>query len=58
MNSRIGIDEDALRGQPLRAVAGNCVSVIKVAMINYIEFDLPAIVEAREDLSIGVRLNQ
>ena len=53
MNAGIGIDQDALGGKPLRAVAGDRIAMIEVAMLSGIEFDLPVVVEAGSDSAIG-----
>ena len=38
MYTRIGVDQNTLRGQPLRAVAGNSVSMIEMSMGCGVEF--------------------
>jgi len=43
MNAGVGIYQDALCGKALRAVTGDCISVVKMAMLFCVEFD-PAIV--------------
>jgi hypothetical protein len=52
VDAGVGIDQDAFRGESLRAVAANGVSVVEMAMFFGIEFDLPAIVEAGRDAAI------
>jgi hypothetical protein len=58
MNSRIGIDENTLCRQSLRAVAGHCVPVIKVAVSKCIELDLAAIIRRARKLVHRLRLNR
>ena len=45
MDSGIGVDEDPLGRQPLRAVAGDGVAVVEMPVNSGVEFDLTAIVE-------------
>jgi hypothetical protein len=52
MHSGIGVDENPLGGEPLRAVAGHSVSVVEVPMNKRVELDLTSIVEARRDMSV------
>ncbi len=42
MDAGVGVHEDALGGEALRAVAGDGVAVVKVAMLSRIELDLSA----------------
>jgi hypothetical protein len=46
MNRGIGIDQDALRRETLRAMTGDGVTVIKVTMFNGIEVDFAFVIEA------------
>jgi hypothetical protein len=52
MHSGIGVDENPLGGEPLRAVAGHSISVVEVPMSKRVELDLTSIVEARRDMSV------
>ena len=53
MDAGVGMDEDALGGESLGAVAGDGVAVIEVAMLGGIEFNLPVVVEPGGDSAIG-----
>ena len=55
MHSRIGINQNMLGGETLRAVAGDGVAVIKVSMLCGIEFDLLAAIKSRRDLLPRIR---
>jgi hypothetical protein len=46
MDAGVGIDEDALGGETLRTVAGDGVTMVEVAMVLGVEFDLAVAVEA------------
>ncbi len=46
MDAGIGVDEDTLGGEALRAVAGNGVAVIETAVLSSIELDLAAVIQA------------
>jgi hypothetical protein len=48
----VRIDQDALRGESLGAVASDCITVIKMAMFNCVELDVPVAVEARGNEAI------
>ena len=52
MNACVGIDQHALGGKALGAVAGDGVAVIEVPMIGGIEFNESIVVEADRDTSI------
>src|SRR5580692_12664436 len=52
MHSGTSVDENPFGGEPLRAVAGHCVSVVEVSMSKRVELDLTSIVEARRDMSV------
>jgi len=52
MDAGIGVDEDALGGESLGAVAGDCIAVIKVAVLGGVEFNLPVIFELGGDTAI------
>ena len=54
VDAGIGVDEDALRGEALGAVAGDGIAVIKVAMLSGVELNLPIVVRAGRDAAIGV----
>lgn len=53
MNARIGVDKNTLSGEPLRAVAGHCVSKIEVPVGLGVKLDLLPIVESCGNLSVG-----
>ncbi len=53
MNACIGIDQDALCGESLRAMASDRISVIEMAVLAGVEFYAPVIVETGGDLPIG-----
>ena len=55
MNAGVRIDQDALRGESLGAVAGDCIAVIEMAMFTCVEFDVPVVVEARGNEAIGCK---
>jgi hypothetical protein len=46
VNAGVGIYQDALCGEALRAVAGDCISVVKVPMLLGVEFNPAVIVKA------------
>ena len=46
VDAGIGIYQDALCGEALRAVAGDCISVVKVTMLLGVEFNPAVIVKA------------
>jgi hypothetical protein len=48
----ISIDEDALGGQPLGAVAGDGVAVVKMPVFGGVEVDLAARIESDREVSI------
>ena len=48
MNAGVGVNEDALGGKPLRAVAGDGIAVIEVRMFAGIEFNPAIIAQASE----------
>jgi hypothetical protein len=52
MNARVGVDEDAHGGESLGAVDGDCMAVIKVAVLGGVEFNLPVIVKLGGDTAI------
>ena len=52
VNAGVGIDQNALCGESLRTVAGDCVAVIEMAMLLGVEFDAPVVVEAGGNLPI------
>ena len=45
VDAGIGVDEDAFGGEPLGAMAGDGIAVVKVAVLPSIEFDLAVVVE-------------
>ena len=52
MYAGVRIDQDPLRGESLGAVAGDCITVIKMAMFTCLELDVPVVVEARGNEAI------
>lgn len=52
MHTRIGVDQDAFGGESLGAVAGDCVTVIEVAMLSRIEFDASVVIESRGNATV------
>jgi hypothetical protein len=46
VDAGIGVHEDALGGEALRTVTGDCVAVIEVAMFLGIKLNLSVVVEA------------
>ena len=53
VNAGIGVDENALGGETLGAVAGDGIAVVEVAMLAGVEFDLAVVVEAGGNAAIG-----
>jgi hypothetical protein len=45
MNACIGVDEDALRGQPLGAVAGYGIAMVEMPVLGGVEFEPAVVVE-------------
>ena len=43
VNARVGIYQDALRSEALRAMAGDCVAMVKVTVLLGVEF-YPAVI--------------
>src|SRR5579871_5184036 len=54
MNAGVGVNEYALGGQPLRAVASDGIAVVEVRMLAGIEFNPAIIAEARDHSAIGM----
>ena len=54
VDAGIGVDEDALGGEALGAVAGDGVAVVEVAMLAGVELDLAIVVEAGGKAAIGM----
>ena len=54
MDAAIGVDQNALRGEALRAVTGNGVAVVEMTMFFGVEFNLAVVVEADGQATIGV----
>ena len=52
VHTRVGIDQNAFGGETLRAVTGNRITVIEMAMLSGTELNLPVIVEAARDTTI------
>ena len=52
VNAGVGIDQDAFCGESLRAVAGDGISVVEVAMLTGVELYGPVVVESGGDLPI------
>ena len=53
MHSGISVDENPFGGEPLRAVARYCVSVVEVPMSRSVEFDSVTVIAPRGNLPIG-----
>jgi len=53
VNAGIGVHEDALGGEPLRAVAGNGVAVVEMAVLCWVEFDLAVVIETGGNAAVG-----
>ena len=51
MDASIGVNEDAVGGDALGAVARDGVAVVKMTMISGAKLDLAVVVEARGDLA-------
>ena len=56
MNAGIGVDQDTLCGEPLGAVAGDGIAMIKMAMFFRVEFNLTIVFEPARDAAIGFNL--
>ena len=54
VNAGIGVDQDALGGESLGAVAGYGIPVIKVPMFFWIEFNLTIVFESADDAAIRI----
>ena len=54
VDAGIGVYEDALSREALRAVTGNGVAMVKMTMLGGVEFDLAVVVEADGQAIIGV----
>ena len=54
VNVGIGVDEDALGGEALGAVAGYSIAMIEMAVLSRIELYLAVIVQARREAAIGM----
>ncbi len=54
MNAGVGVNEDALGGKPLRAVARDSIAVVEMRMLTGIEFNLAVITEARDHPAVGM----
>ena len=52
MDAGVGVDEDALGGESLGAVAGDGIAVVEMAMLAGVELDLAVIVEAGGNAAI------
>ena len=46
VNAGVGVNEDALGGEALGAVAGDGIAVVEMRMLAGVEFDLAVVVEA------------
>lgn len=53
MNAGIGVNEYALGGEPLGAVAGDGVAVIEMPVFGSVEFNPPIIIEPGADPVLG-----
>ena len=54
VNAGVGVNEDALGGKPLRAVAGDGIAVVEVRMLAGIEFNPAIIAQACGNAAIGM----
>jgi hypothetical protein len=52
VDARIGVNEDAFRGEALGTVTGDGVAVVEMTMISGVKFGLAVVVEARGNLAI------
>jgi len=50
----VSVNENAVGGEPLRAVTGDGIAVVEMTMLDGVEFDLPVVVEADGQAVIGV----
>ena len=46
MNTGVGVNQDALGGESLRAVTGNGITVIEVPVFGSIEFDAAIVIDS------------
>ena len=53
VNAGVGVNEDALGGEALGAVASDRVAMVEMRMLAGIEFDLAIIAQDRGDAAIG-----
>jgi len=53
VDAGIGVNQDALGGQPLRTVAADPVAMVEVPMFGYVEFDMAVVVETSGDAAVG-----
>ena len=53
VDAGVGVDEDALGGEALGAVAGDGIAVVEVAMLFGVELNLAVVVEAGGNATIG-----
>jgi hypothetical protein len=56
VDAGIGMNEDALGGKTLGAVAGDGIAVVKMTMLAGVELYLAVVVEASREPSFRVRL--
>ena len=54
VNAGVGVNEDALGGEALGAVAGDGIAVVEMRMLAGVEFDLAVIAKACGDAAIGM----
>ena len=54
MDTGVGVNENALGGEPLGAMTGDGIAVVEMTMLVGVEFDLAVIVEADGQATIGV----
>jgi hypothetical protein len=54
MDAGISVNEDAIGGEALSAVAGEGVAVVEMTMLAGVEFDLAVVVEACREPTIGM----
>src|SRR5580698_5250124 len=50
----VSMNENAFGGEPLRAVTGDGIAVVEMTMLNGVEFDLAAVVEACRKSTVGM----
>jgi len=51
MHAGVGIDKHTFSGEPLGAVAGDSVTVVEMAVLGCVEFELPIVIQANNHAS-------